>query len=109
MTSARYGRMRLGSCVEEDLGHLGCFKDVMPILDAQCSGRHSCSVSVPNAALDETKPCSELQSYLEASYRCLKGECWSPATITPPLAGCGLSTSIDVLYPVRGRDMLLPA
>ena len=38
MEVARYGRMRLGRCVKNDLGYVGCFSDVIQILDSKCSG-----------------------------------------------------------------------
>ena len=33
MTHAQYGRMRLGECVVQDYGHLGCYSDVLEIVD----------------------------------------------------------------------------
>ena len=74
MAGARYGRMKLGRCVKQDLGELGCHADVTELMDDVCSGRQSCSVVVPNPDLDRHKTCSsELTSYLEASYTCKRG------------------------------------
>lgn len=74
MLGARYGRMKLGRCVKQDLGELGCHADVTELMDDICSGRQSCSVVVPNPDLDRHKTCSsELTSYLEASYTCKRG------------------------------------
>ena len=42
MEVARYGRMRLGRCVKNDLGYVGCFSDVIQILDSKCSGIEIC-------------------------------------------------------------------
>ncbi|ELU09978.1 hypothetical protein CAPTEDRAFT_221826 [Capitella teleta] len=70
MTHARYGRMQLGRCITKNMGHLGCSADVLPVVETICSGRTTCSFSVPDSRLDSYKPCSELQSYLEASFRC---------------------------------------
>ena len=81
MESAIYGRMRIGRCVTEDLGHLECHRDVLGMADRKCSGRHTCNVQVPDPAFETTKPCSELQSYLEAKYKCVKGK----TTIHPQL------------------------
>jgi len=83
MTSARWGRMKTGRCLEEqssllalhqdDPLFLGCYEDVLSVLDAKCSGRSQCDVQVPNV-LDHIKPCySELARYLEVSYTCVKG------------------------------------
>jgi len=75
METASYGRMRLGRCVVADLGFVGCSSDVLPVLDARCSGRRHCAVRIPDHDLVATKPCfTELKSYLEASYRCQKGQ-----------------------------------
>jgi Galactose binding lectin domain len=74
MTSARYGRMKLGRCVEQELGYLGCWRDVRPIMDRRCSGRRTCEVRVPDAELEATEPClRELKNYMEASYLCVPG------------------------------------
>jgi len=77
METALYGRMRLGSCVVADLGFVGCSRDVLSILDARCSGRRQCAVRVPDQDLAAIRPqpcLRELKSYLEASYRCQKGQ-----------------------------------
>ena len=43
-------------------------------MDALCSGRRSCSLRIPDQALDITKPCpKEFKTYLEAKYTCVKG------------------------------------
>lgn len=81
MRSAAYGRMRLGRCVEADLGYLGCAKDVLEIADRRCSGKQECEIRIPDGEFDKTKPCyKELKVYLEANYSCLPGkwtERWS--------------------------------
>jgi Galactose binding lectin domain len=74
VTAARYGRMRLGRCVEQELGYLGCWRDVLPVADRRCSGRRKCELRVPDAELEATQPClRELKNYLEASYVCIPG------------------------------------
>ena len=76
MTSARYGRMRVGRCVREDHGSLGCYADVLRQLDARCSGRRTCSVYVPDPSLHDAQSCpKELMPYLETSYVCVTGIC----------------------------------
>ena len=46
MTSALYGRMALGRCVEEDSGHLGCSNSALEAMDELCSGKRSCKFDV---------------------------------------------------------------
>jgi len=84
MTSARWGRMKTGRClnihpnllasVSNDPMFLGCSEDVLSILDMKCSSKPACDVVVPNPDLDTITPCYEdLTRYLEASYTCVKG------------------------------------
>ena len=72
---AQYGRMELGRCVEVDLmGHLGCQTDVLGLVDRRCSGRRRCEIRVPDAELENTRPClRELKTYLHIEYRCIAG------------------------------------
>lgn len=71
MTSAQYGRMRLGRCIRGDY-NLGCSNDVIGLFDGQCSGRKSCDISV--RTLVDIRPCQrDFASFLEASYTCIKG------------------------------------
>ena len=75
MTQAHFGQMRVGRCIEEDLGYIGCSGDVIDLLDAQCSGRESCSVPVSNSAMIAKSSCRKsLLQYLEADYECRPGE-----------------------------------
>ena len=85
MTSARWGRMKTGRCLNihpklmalnsDDPMFLGCSEDVLSLLDSKCSSKPSCDVVVPNADLDTITPCYEdLSRYLEASYTCVKGK-----------------------------------
>ena len=83
MTSALYGRMRIGKCVEVSLGYLGCKTDVLDIADGICSGHQSCEITVPNGNMDYRvitdphTPCmKEMKNYLETTYTCVKGELW---------------------------------
>lgn len=71
MTSALYGRMRIGRCIRGTF-NIGCSNDVMALFDDRCSGRKSCNVSV--RSLVDSRPCQrDFASYLEASYRCVAG------------------------------------
>jgi len=84
MTSARWGRMKTGRCLNinpkrlasnrNDPMFLGCSEDVLPLLDMKCSSKPVCDVVVPNPDLDKVTPCYEdITRYLEASYTCVKG------------------------------------
>jgi len=77
MTSAHYGRMRLGRCLAVNYGNLGCQLDVRTQFDAWCSGRRTCDVrvsSIIDSLPDEEFPCTrDFRGYLEASYVCVKG------------------------------------
>jgi len=71
MLSAVYGRMRLGRCIRGDY-NVGCSTDVVAFFDAHCTGRRACRVGVRN--LIDIHPCQrDFTSYLEASYRCIRG------------------------------------
>ena len=72
--SALYGRMRIGRCVQTDLGFLGCAMDVLSLTDQRCSGLQTCQIRLPDQIFDQTTPCfHELKTYLEVSYRCIPG------------------------------------
>ena len=77
MTQAVFGQMRLGRCITEDLGYVGCHGDVLDLLDAQCSGKKRCSLHVADSSPDMITRSNCRQSllqYLEADYKCLAGE-----------------------------------
>lgn len=72
--SARYGRMRIGRCVRKGYDYLGCAVDVRAYMDTRCSGRHSCTMRVPDDVIFEMQPCpTDLTSYLDISYDCIDG------------------------------------
>jgi len=73
MQSAKFGRMRLGRCVDTDI-YIGCAADVRALFDARCSGRPSCIVQLPDATLHQQQACpKDVVAYLEASYDCVDG------------------------------------
>lgn len=75
MDEALYGRMKLGKCVLTDYGYVGCQADVLVHMDALCSGRRSCSLRIPDQALDITAPCPrEFKTFLQARYGCVRVE-----------------------------------
>ena len=75
MQSARFGRMRIGRCIEVSLGYEGCGADVMYIMDEHCSGMQSCQIQVGDKNMKERSSCVKgLEQYLDASYSCKKGK-----------------------------------
>ena len=73
VTSAQYGRMRLGKCVKVNYGSLGCAADVLSEMDRKCSGRHECTFDVDS--LHGKQPCpDDLTPYLEATHECISGK-----------------------------------
>ncbi len=71
---ASYGRMRVNKCMSEDLGYLGCSRDVLAYLDDQCSGRHQCDVSIKGSSFKGLEPChNDIKSYLNVTYKCIPG------------------------------------
>ena len=76
MTSAVYGLMEIGRCVEEDYGHMGCHNDALDVMDAECSGRRQCDVlvSIQNFWKDSPNSCLKvLAGYLHVEYYCQEG------------------------------------
>lgn len=83
VTEAIYGRRHIGKCIEaeevakfaDDPAILGCSANVVSLVDARCSGKKQCQVSVPDAELEETRPCLKgLKMFLEVSYTCVEGK-----------------------------------
>ena len=78
INSALFGRMKLGNCVKNNLGHLGCQSDVMGLMDGWCSGKRECSVYVDhrNEQLMEanTGCVADLTLYLDVDYSCISGQ-----------------------------------
>ena len=75
VTSARYGRMQLGGCINESLGHIGCYNDAMPQIEPICDGRSSCVMEVSNQLWNDFKwACpSNFDGYLHVKYFCKEG------------------------------------
>lgn len=75
MRSAFYGRRNLGRCVRTNFGFVGCYADVVRLMDRRCTGRTSCDVDVIEPNFDDIRPCNvELKSYLQADYTCITGQ-----------------------------------
>ena len=88
MTSAIYGRMRIGRClanegrdvldiIRSNSRYVGCSVDVLHIMDRRCSGKQQCEVRpIDDQDLQKEQPCPEGWKnviYLEAKYRCISG------------------------------------
>ena len=70
---AMYGRMKIGRCVKEDFGYIGCGKNVTNQLHSLCSGRRECEF--PVTLLHGNHHCSnDLTAYLVADLDCVKGK-----------------------------------
>ncbi|KAK2147095.1 hypothetical protein LSH36_570g03021 [Paralvinella palmiformis] len=75
ITAAYYGRMKKGRCAKTDYGFIGCYEDVLTLLDYRCSGRDTCNIRLPDLELDAINPCPpEFKTYLNASYTCVQVE-----------------------------------
>jgi len=82
--SARYGRMKVGRCVEvepgfevmlEDPRYLGCSTDVLDVVSGRCSGRSECTLRVNDQTFDNVHSCyTSMKMYLEVAYMCIGGE-----------------------------------
>ena len=54
--------------------YIGCAADILPQVDARCSGRQNCEIDLPDSALHRQQPCpKDMVVYLEAAYKCVKG------------------------------------
>ena len=75
--SALYGRMRVGKCVREDYGYIGCYVDVTDLVNKRCSGGNECRLEVTDNEFEGIKPCpDESKSYLQIEYTCMKRKFW---------------------------------
>ena len=71
ITEARFGRMRPGRCIDGAL-NVGCYKNIKSHMDALCTARSRCDVSVRD--LVDLHPCQrDFVSYLEVGYICVAG------------------------------------
>ena len=76
LTSAWYGQMHLGRCVQLDLGYLGCGADILQHADGLCSGLPACSLTWNRVDMDRRTglPCPrELAAFVEVKYQCVSG------------------------------------
>jgi len=83
--SASYGRMRLNRCVHTDYDFVGCGTDVTDVLAGKCSGRRRCRVVNIEALFAASRVCpTDLKSYLEANFSCIKGQTSSLSSLHFP-------------------------
>ncbi|ESO05828.1 hypothetical protein HELRODRAFT_159904 [Helobdella robusta] len=62
----------LTRCLEDAFGYVGCYTDVLTLADKHCSGKNGCTIHVPNAEFESTRPClKDLKSFLRISYDCV--------------------------------------
>ena len=74
MQQAQYGRMRIGKCIEEDLGFLGCQVNILNHMDGFCSGKRQCNILITRQNIPTTEGCRKgLEKYLDASFECARG------------------------------------
>ncbi len=53
---------------------VGCSADVLLNVDRKCSGRHDCTINIPDPDLHELQPCDKNKlACLEATYQCVSG------------------------------------
>ena len=78
---AIYGRRQVGRCIEaenseiaKDPRYLGCYADVLGLLDAKCSGKKECELRIPDPDLDQATSCvKSFRMFLEVRYTCVEG------------------------------------
>jgi hypothetical protein len=67
--------MRLGKCIKEDLGFLGCKADATQVLATNCNAKELCELSVVDKKLKDLSTCRDgLELFLEVTFACLTGE-----------------------------------
>ena len=64
--------MKIGKCIDRDLGFLGCSADARNQLDKVCSNKNSCEMVISHISVATTCP-RDVTSYLQASYDCVQG------------------------------------
>ncbi len=101
VTSATYGRMALGECLQTD-SVMGCQADALKVLDRLCSGNQACSVEVGvNPELQDISTCPpDMFAYLDVDYSCLPG--MDLANFSPILVALILTSS--ALCTLRKRN-----
>jgi len=82
ISKAIYGRMSdTARCLQDEIQlvkddpmYMGCFEDVLPLVNARCSRQENCEIRIPDPEMEKTNPCyRHLAKYLEVVYHCIKG------------------------------------
>ena len=98
VTRAQYGRMRVGRCIKQNYGHVGCEADVTAFVEDQCSGRRHCQLPVKRL-IDVAEPCpADVTSHLDVTYTCVTG---APA---PRLHIIALETALFIVWPKYNKN-----
>jgi len=77
MTSAEYGHMEGGQCIEEiDPRYRGCTSDVLPLFDKWCSGKQECNFDTGANDLKKMNiNCPKfIIKYTRLHHTCIKGK-----------------------------------
>ena len=77
MTSAEYGHMEGGRCIEEIASkYRGCSNDVLPLFDKWCSGKQECNIdSMDNELKNMNVNCPKfIIKFTRLQYSCVKGK-----------------------------------
>ena len=81
--TALYGRMQVGRCISSEPGHVGCYGDVVGVLDMECSGTQQCYMTLPDSRLEhiESTTCIKgVFKYLEMAYDCVEGKTYGKSS-----------------------------
>ncbi|CAD5120043.1 DgyrCDS8624 [Dimorphilus gyrociliatus] len=87
ITFAHFGRMRLSKCLDKNYGHMPCYVDVKGEVGYLCGNGMTCSVplmKLKNLLNGQTNCPSDLESYLEVTYKCVEGGVVNVPKETPP-------------------------
>ena len=77
MTSAQYGHMTGGQCIEEeDPRYRGCSNDVLPLFDKWCSGKQECRFDTSDKVLERLNVnCPRfIRTFTKLEHTCIKGQ-----------------------------------
>jgi len=72
-----------GRCLQDEIEHeslkedpmyMGCFEDVVQLVNARCSGRPDCEIRIPDPEMEKTNPCyRHMAKYMQVTYHCIRG------------------------------------
>lgn len=79
MQEAILGRMKVGKCLDANLGYLGCYKDVLIRMHSLCSGNPDCEIhrfvknDFDNIEGSSSECPKGLDAYLQTQHICVRG------------------------------------